>query len=108
MECEQAKAEQRTREPTEREFMDAEAVVANVGALVADFERLCAEFTCPEQARMYGSDSDRNADERHKADCSNSENMNNPKKGSLRVFAQQVGSSAGLNSDGQLHPSTCP
>jgi hypothetical protein len=76
---------------SQEEFIDAEAVISDAAALAADFERLCTEFTCPEQAKAYGTDYHRQGEEDGLAQCSHSENTSSiPKKGSLRVFAQQV------------------
>ena len=58
--------------------------------MAADFERLCAEFACPEQAKAYGSDYHRQ-DGDAGAQIGHIESASiAPKKGSLRVFAQQV------------------
>jgi hypothetical protein len=77
-------------EQSTSECLDASVVMADVAAVAADFEKLCCDFACPEHARVYGTDFHR--DEAALAlrgegldDCSTA-----PKKGSLRVFAQQV------------------
>jgi hypothetical protein len=72
------------------ECLNASVVIADVAAVAVDFEKLCCDFACPEHARVYGTDFHR--DEVALAlrgddleNCSSA-----PKKGSLRVFAQQV------------------
>lgn len=91
MHPENREPEESPLEYSQDEFIDAEAVISDAAALAADFERLCAEFTCPEQAKAYGTDYHRQGEEDGSAQCSHSENASSiPKKGSLRVFAQQV------------------
>lgn len=67
---------------------EAEQVVQDAHALAAEFESLCFEFTSPDHAREYGTDWDRES--AGACGSNDAENQNAPKKGSLRVFAQQV------------------
>jgi hypothetical protein len=67
----------------------AEKVIQEAHRLAAEFENLCFEFTSPEYAQEYGTDY--SLAKSGAAPCHDDENISAPKKGSLRVFAQQVG-----------------
>ena len=76
---------------------EPEQVTQEAHALAAEFEALCVEFTSPDHAREYGTDWDREAG--GASTSSDSENQGAPKKGSLRVFAQQARFHLPLRSD---------
>jgi hypothetical protein len=66
----------------------AERVIQEAHSLAAEFENLCFEFTSPEYAQEYGTDY--SLAKMGGSPCHDDENNSGPKKGSLRVFAQQV------------------
>ena len=70
--------------------IDVQQVFADSATLAAQFDKLCSDFACPEQARVYGTNYDVMQDS-STSPCGYVDSGNAaPRKGSLRVFAQQV------------------
>lgn len=70
------------------DLISPQTLVDHQTCLVESFDQLCNELACPKLARAYGSDFHRAAD--NALPLAYSSDASEPKKGSLRVFAQQV------------------
>ena len=66
-----------------------QVVIERQACLSQRFKQLCNELACPQLARAYGSDFHRDATDASQPRAKGSDDAI-PKKGSLRVFAQQA------------------
>jgi hypothetical protein len=83
----------------DKDAVDLSTALSNAVALAQELESLCAEFTSPEHAREYGSDFMKAPSPEALINGPQDEETSKaPRRGSLRVFAQQVSVKTTLNS----------